>query len=57
MTTHIGIMVVFSACVSLVFGTLQRDTTREQLLLAGRLFGALVAGAYAVGWLMFAAFR
>ena len=57
MTTHIGIMIVFAACVSAVFGVLQRDATRDQLRLAGQVFGALVLGAYALGWLMFIAFH
>jgi uncharacterized protein (DUF697 family) len=57
MITHAGVMVVFSACVSIVFGALLRDTLREQVRLAGRIFGGLVLGAYALGWLMFGAFR
>jgi hypothetical protein len=57
MTTHVGIMVLFAACVSAVFGTLQRDAPREQLQLAGRVFAALVLGAYGLGWLLYVAFR
>ena len=56
MTSHLGVMVLFAACVSTVFGTLLRDLPAEQLRLAGRIFGALVVGAYAVGWLMYLAF-
>ena len=57
MTTHLGIMMLFAACVAVVFGALQRDAVRDQLLLAGRLFGVLVIGAYAAGWIMYWAFR
>jgi hypothetical protein len=53
MTTHLGVMILFAACVSTVFGTLMRDRPREQLILAGRIFTALVVGAYAIGWLMY----
>jgi len=56
MTTHLGVMILFAACVSIVFGTLVRDATRDQLRLAIRIFAALVLGAYALGWLMYLAF-
>lgn len=56
MTTHLGVMILFAACVSAVFGTLLRDETRDQVRLGGRIFAALVLGAYAVGWLMYLAF-
>jgi hypothetical protein len=57
MTSHVGIMLVFSACVSAVFGVLHRDTVREQVRMAGKVFGCLVLGAYALGWLLLIAFR
>lgn len=53
MTSHLGVMLLFAACVSVVFGTLLRETTRDQFRLGGRIFLALVAGAYALGWLMY----
>jgi hypothetical protein len=56
MTSHLGVMVLFAACVSTVFGTLMRDEARDQLRLAARIFGALVLGAYALGWVMYWAF-
>jgi hypothetical protein len=56
MTTHLGVMVLFAACVSAVFGTMLRDKARDQLLLGGRIFAALVVGAYGVGWLMYLLF-
>jgi hypothetical protein len=57
MTSHLGVMALFAACVSAVFGTLLRDTAPEQVRLAGRIFGGLVVGAYALGWIMYVAFR
>ena len=57
MTSHLGFMILFAACVSAVFGTLLRDDLRDELRLALRLFGALVVGAYAVGWLMYVVYR
>ena len=56
MTSHLGIMIVFAACVSAVFGTLLRDEPRDQIRFGGKVFAALVAGAYALGWLMYLAF-
>lgn len=56
MTSHLAIMTLFAACVSAVFGALLRDAPRDQMKLAGRIFAALVLGAYGVGWLMFLAF-
>jgi hypothetical protein len=56
MTSHLGIMIVFAACVSAVFGTLLRDEPRDQVRFGGKIFAALVVGAYALGWLMYLAF-
>jgi len=57
MTSHLGIMILFAACVAAVFGTLLRDQPRTQARLGGRIFGGLVLGAYALGWIMYIAFR
>jgi undecaprenyl pyrophosphate phosphatase UppP len=56
MTTHLGVMILFAACVSVVFGTLLRETPRDELRMAARIFSALVVGAYALGWVMYLAF-
>lgn len=56
MTTHLGVMILFAACVSAVFGALLRDEARDQVRLGGRIFIGLVVGAYALGWLMYLAF-
>jgi len=56
MTTHLGVMMLFAACVAAVFGALLRDDPRDQVRMAGRIFTGLVVGAYAVGWVMYIAF-
>ena len=56
MTSHLGVMILFAACVSVVFGALMRETPRDEIRLATRIFLALVGGAYLVGWIMFLAF-
>lgn len=56
MTSHLIVMLLFAACVSVVFATLQRDTTREQIRMAARLFGALAAGGLLAGWILFGIF-
>jgi undecaprenyl pyrophosphate phosphatase UppP len=56
MTTHLGVLILFAAAVSAVFGTLLRSGVKEELRLAGRIFIALVVGGYVLGWLMYAAF-
>ena len=52
MTSHLGVMLVFAACVAAVFGTLLRDESRDQIRLGARIFGGLVMGAVVVGWIM-----
>lgn len=53
MTSHIGLMALFAALVSIVFATLLRDRPRQQLALGVRLFGAFLAVALVLGWLMY----
>jgi hypothetical protein len=55
-TGHLGVMMLFAACVSAVFGTLLRDAPRDQFRLGGRIFLALVGGALALDWLMYFVF-
>jgi hypothetical protein len=50
--THFGVMVLFAACVSIVFGTLLRMNPRDQVRLGLRIFAGLVVGAVALGWVM-----
>ena len=56
MTTHLGVMILFAACVGAVFGTLLRDDVQAGLRLGARIFLALVFGAYGIGWLLYIAF-
>lgn len=56
MTSHLGVMLLFAACVSVVFGTLLRDAPRDQFRVGSRIFLALVIGAYALDWLMYLSF-
>lgn len=53
MTTHLGLMIVFSVFVSTVFAALSRETPREQIRFGLRLFAGFVAAAIAIGWLMY----
>ena len=57
MTSHAGVMLLFAACLSVVFATLLRDDLNTGIKTAGRIFGALVGGAFLVGWLMLGLFR
>ncbi|MEZ5317640.1 MAG: hypothetical protein R2752_09595 [Vicinamibacterales bacterium] len=56
MTTHLGYLILFAACLAAVFGALLRDDPAAQLRLAGRILTGLVLGAWALGWLMYLAF-
>jgi hypothetical protein len=52
MTSHVGMMVLFAACVSIVFAVLMRHEPGDQLRLGARLFGGFVVGAYVTGWIL-----
>ena len=52
MQTHIGLLVLFAAFVSVVFAVLLRDDPRAQLRFGASLFGGFVIGAVVAGWLM-----
>jgi hypothetical protein len=56
MTSHLGVMMLFAACVSVVFGTLLREAPADEIRLAARVFAGLVLGAYVLGWAMYFAF-
>ena len=53
MTTHIGLMAVFSLCVSVVFATLMRDKPSDQLRFGAQLFAGFVLGGILLGWLLY----
>ena len=56
MTSHTGMMTLFALCVATVFAALLRDQPDQQWRVGLRIFGAFVAGAYALGWLMYGLF-
>lgn len=53
MTSHFVYLTVFSLLVSAVFGTLLRDEPRQQLRTGALTFGAFLAAAILLGWLMY----
>lgn len=53
MTSHLGLMVMFSLFVSVVFAVLTRETPGEQLRLGARLFGGFVGAGILLGWLLY----
>jgi uncharacterized BrkB/YihY/UPF0761 family membrane protein len=53
MTSHLLWLTVFAFFVSLVFAVLLRDTPREQLRTGALMFGAFLAAALVLGWLMY----
>lgn len=53
MTTHLGVMILYAACVAVVFATLGRDDVAAQSRLAARILAGLVVGAWAIGWVMY----
>ena len=52
MRTHLGLLMLFAAFVSIVFAVLMRDDRQGQLRFGATLFGAFVIGAIVAGWLM-----
>ena len=53
MTSHLGLLLLFAAFVSVIFSVLMRDDPRAQLTFGFRLFGGFVGVALVLGWLMF----
>ncbi len=56
MTSHLGVLILFAACVAVVFGTLLRDDVPGGGRLASRIFVGMVGGAYLLGWIMYVTF-
>lgn len=50
--SHLLTLAVFAGLVSTVFATLLRDDPRSQLRFGLKVFGAFVASALLIGWLM-----
>ena len=53
MTSHFGLMVVFSALVSLVFTFISKDGAMERLKYFVVLFGSFIVLSVLAGWLMY----
>ena len=53
MHSHLVLMLIFSLCLSIVFAALLRDETRDQLVIGGKMLGAMIAAALVLGWLMY----
>ena len=54
MTSHLGLMILFSIFVSVIFAALMRDDPREQLRFGTRLLGGFVGAALILSWLLYA---
>jgi heme A synthase len=52
-TSHLGLMVVFSVFVSIVFAVLTRDDPREQIKFGARLVAGFVGAGVLIGWLLY----
>jgi hypothetical protein len=53
MSSHLLLLLLFSALVSAVFATLSRDEPRAQLRTGSLMFAAFVGAALVLGWLMY----
>ena len=53
MTTHLGLMALFSLFVSIVFATMMRDEPAAQLRLGARMFAGFVGAGILIGWLLY----
>ena len=54
MTTHVGLMVLFSLFVSIVFATMMRDEPAAQLRLGARMLAGFIGAGILIGWLLYA---
>jgi len=52
-TTHLGLMAVFSVFVSVAFAALMRDEPRDQLRFGARLFAGFMLAGVVLGWLLY----
>ena len=52
MGSHFVLMLIFAFCVSTVFAALLREDTHEQLAVGAKMFGAMMAAALVIGWMM-----
>jgi hypothetical protein len=50
---HFLLLALFALFVSVVFGVLLRDDPKDQARLGGMMFGAFLATAFVLAWLMY----
>jgi hypothetical protein len=50
---HFPALLLFSFLVSVVFGVITKDTTRERVVYGAKVFGAFVAIAIILAWMMY----
>lgn len=53
MSDHFLLLGLFALFVSVVFAVLLRDEPRQQARLGGMMFGAFLATAFVLGWLLY----
>lgn len=53
MTSHLGLMIIFSVFVSVVFAVLTRDDPKEQITFGARLLGGFIGAGILIGWLLY----
>jgi uncharacterized membrane protein YagU involved in acid resistance len=51
--SHFPAMLLFSFLVSVVFGVISKDTPRERVVYGAKVFGAFVAIAIILAWIMY----
>lgn len=52
MASHLGLLVLFSGFVSVVFAALTADAPAAQLRTGGRMFGGFLLAGLALGWVL-----
>lgn len=53
MTSHLGLMVLFSGFVSVVFAGLTHDEPAAQVRAGLRMFATFVGAGFALGWVLY----
>ncbi len=53
MTSHVGLLVLFSFFVATVFSTISHDEPAAQVRFGARIFGGFVGAGLVLGWLMY----
>ena len=51
--SHFPAMILFALLVSVVFGVLSKNTTRERFGYGAKIFAAFVGVALVLGWIMY----